>query len=197
MKKIIIIAATALISFSSFAQKAGELYVEGALGLGFGNVSTSHTVLDHTNKSSSNSFYFDFAPAVGYFVIDNLAVNGMLGVSYAGNSTALSIMPGIRYYLQLVDKIYYTPGLDLRVALNLYGGQENIKTSASYGLGASLGAFEYRPVKHIGVFANCLSFNYNYSRNEEPIPGTEYKAVTAMNTINLSLGATFGVRYIF
>lgn len=112
MKKLLSysIAALALTaSLQSTAQtEQGKILVAGESNLNMLS-STESWKSDDDSDTESKSFQINFTPVAGYFVIDNLAVGGMLALNYysykpegEGNEkstgTSAILLPFARYY---------------------------------------------------------------------------------------------------
>ena len=108
------------------AQQKKDMYISGNFTIEGGNTSSTS---GNTVTKTPGTLSFGIAPQFGYFVIDRLEVNLSLGYSldrYAngqdseGNNlfrrtNVFEIVPGVRYYLPLGEKFWYTPGFDLSV----------------------------------------------------------------------------------
>ena len=186
MKKLTIclmaILATSIFSIS--AQTKGEMYVGGSVGLG------TTSVISGSNSATGVSF--NIAPEFGYFVIDNLKVGASVSYGVESGSPAthtISVMPNLAYYVRLCDKFYYTPGLSVGFVCGISEGI----SMPGFGLGLSLGSFEFRPIEKLGVSFNVLSFEYALLTYR-----SDYGNVN-MNGIDFRLGATpsIGLKYYF
>ncbi len=174
MKKTIVAAALLFASVAAFAQKQGDFFVEGTLGLSAGSVSTKDKSGDNskTEKSSLGTNFNIYAGA-GYFVMDNLKVGADLGyvLSNEGDTKTpvFAISPNAAYYVQLANNFYYVPSFNLNV---LFGSQTTstnilgttVSKSYSYtGFGANLTflGFEYRFNKSIALGVDVANLYYN------------------------------------
>lgn len=105
MKKLFFCALAAIVSLQvASAQKRGEMYVGGSLG-----VTTASASIDGVSASATT---FGFAPEFGYFVADRLRLSGSIAynlTSSGDTSHALTIGPSVAYYVRLCDRFYYTP----------------------------------------------------------------------------------------
>lgn len=193
MKKIAIILAAALVSVSAFAQKSGEMYVEGSVSLGLVSASNAMTSMGVTTKSTNTALSLNLAPTVGYFVMDNLAVDAILGLSFSSGSTGLDIMPGAKYFINVAENLYYTPGANIGYSFGFNGDH----TNALFKFYAYLGSFEYKVSEHFGLVANCLTLAYNNSTEKRDLPGVDQQMTINSSSFALSLAASVGVRYNF
>lgn len=174
MKKTIVAAALLFASVAAFAQKQGDFFVEGTLGLSAGSVSTTDKSGDNSNTvKSSLGTNFNLYAGAGYFVMDNLKVGADLGyvLSNEGDTKTpvFAISPNVAYYVQLANNFYYVPSFNLNV---LFGSQTTstnilgttVSKSYSYtGFGANLTflGFEYRFNKSIALGVDVANLYYN------------------------------------
>ncbi len=174
MKNTIVAAALLFASVAAFAQKQGDFFVEGTLGLSAGSVSTTVKSGDNSNTvKSSLGTNFNLYAGAGYFVMDNLKVGADLGyvLSNEGDTKTpvFAISPNAAYYVQLANNFYYVPSFNLNV---LFGSQTTsanilgttVSKSYSYtGFGANLTflGFEYRFNKSIALGVDVANLYYN------------------------------------
>jgi hypothetical protein len=108
MKKTLFTLLVVLGSMSAFAQfEQGTMLVGGDFGLEF---STEKSKYNNQTNTEGKGSSFTLEPQFGYFVIDNLAVGGELGVSLSSwkpegsdgksSSTTITIAPFVRYYFE-------------------------------------------------------------------------------------------------
>lgn len=224
MKKIILLSVMAIMGLTLSAQKKGDMYVSGSFSISGGTESgMAKTGNTKINASEPLPFSFSFAPAFGYFIMDNLEVNASLGYKINrsapnGNSTAdrnyynfsheFVISPGAKYYFPIVDgKFFYTPGAALSIGFDASSSRVNDNTVTKdpagfiFGLGLDLVSFEFRPAEHIGVIFSAGSFGWSLksSTDKNTAGGVETKTVSTTNTVNFGLntGATIGFKYYF
>ena len=132
MKKMLIVGLLSILSglVCLSAQEKGDMYLSGSLGRSGGN---SPSLSGGSTVKSPGGFSVSITPQFGYFVMDNLEIHLGLGYSFqkdpsfgeesSTNISSFSIVPGINYYVGIVDgKFYYTPGRDLSVGS---GGAKN------------------------------------------------------------------------
>lgn len=137
MKKLFFCALAAIVSLQvASAQKRGEMYVGGSLG-----VTTASASIDGISASATS---FGFAPEFGYFVADRLRLSGSIAynlTSSGDTSHALTIGPSVAYYVRLCDRFYYTPEAGIGFAYaSAYGAN-----GYGFATGLKFGAFEFRP----------------------------------------------------
>lgn len=154
MKKLFFCALAAIVSLQvASAQKRGEMYVGGSLG-----VTTASASIDGFSASATT---FGFAPEFGYFVADRLRLSGSIAynlTSSGDTSHALTIGPSVAYYVRLCDRFYYTPEADIGFAYaSAYGAN-----GYGFATGLKFGAFEFRPASHCGISFSLLSLQYTY-----------------------------------
>lgn len=222
MKKTLLTIALAGLSLALSAQQKGDMYVEGSLGITGGSTTASAKAGNETIKTTEPSALdFQIAAQYGYFVIDRLAVNLSLGYSLSRstpnrNSTAdrnfydfdnlFTIAPGVNYYFQLGEKIWYNPGAYLSVGFGNHKSQIDSTTSekqglTAFGFGLSLISFELRPCDHLGISlkAGDLTYTMRNTKVTETVAGTTVTTSTTDNSVDLglNLGASIGFRYYF
>ncbi len=180
MKKTIVAAALLFASVAAFAQKQGDFFVEGTLGLSAGSVSTTVKSGDNSNTGKSSlGTNFNLYAGAGYFVMDNLKVGADLGyvLSNEGDTKTpvFAISPNAAYYVQLANNFYYVPSFNLNVlfgsqtrtwteSVPFLGTTTTVSKSYSYtGFGANLTflGFEYRFNKSIALGVDVANLYYN------------------------------------
>lgn len=185
MRKIIItLLAVITVTAVSSAQQKGDMYVGGALGVG----TTSLIV----GGESSTGVSFGIAPTFGYFVADKFKIGGSVAYNVeVGDSAshAIQVMPNIAYYVELCKNFYYTPGLELGFVC---GVTEGI-TMPGFGVGLSLGSFEFRPTPKFGFEVNLLSFSYVLLTYND-----DYMRFNSNGVVfDLGLNPSVGLKYYF
>ncbi len=161
MKKTIFAAALLFASVAAFAQKQGDLFVEGSIDLSCGT--QKNTVVTGSSSSSEKGSLgteFGINLGAGYFVIDNVKVGLDLGFDYmkSGSSKlpAFSINPNVAYYLELAKNFYYTPELGFAAAFGT--------DSTTYTLGSMSTTTKYG-YSAFGAYLNLLSCEYRINSN--------------------------------
>lgn len=128
MRKTILTLCASVFAFASinaFAQtEAGHGFVGAKSGIGFSSAKTSTKVGGKsTSDPSVNAFNLNLNG--GYFVIDNLAIGGLvdLGVGFTGDDSAVAykVAPKVTYFAP-VDSQF-------RPYANLYVGYAGLKTT--------------------------------------------------------------------
>ena len=178
------ISLLAIISVATLsAQNRGEVFAGGSIGIGTTSFISSGKSMTDTN--------FNIAPEFGYFAINNLKIGASISYGLVSGESrhTIQIMPNIAYHLLICDKFYYTPGIALGFMCNL----SKDVSMPGFGLGLSLGSFEFRPTPKLGFSINLLAFEYS-------IMTSRYEDVKLkISGVNFRLGSTpsIGVRYYF
>ena len=167
MKKLFISIVALCAVFNLSAQNKGEKYVGGNLG-----IATTSFIVD---GESASAIKFAIAPEFGYFVADNWKVGAEVGFTTAGNR--VSIMPNAAYYLRIVDKLYYTPGVAV--------GASFAKGANSFNLDLRLGAIEFQPAKNMALSMGVANLTYSRMHKTNNI------------AFELLYAPTVGFRYYF
>lgn len=209
MKKQIIICLLCIVagSLTLSGQEKGDIYISGSASLSGGNM----TNLSGTSSEKSPlDFEVGVSPRFGYFVADNLALHLGVGYSFSKshkmmldastNRTVWSIIPGISYYVGIVDgRLYYTPGLDLSLGFgkaNFVQGAEKeyLYSSKDVAVTLYLLSFEYRPAEHFGISFRAGSAGYTYSVTDN---GDDTSVKASVYSLGLNLNTSLGFRYYF
>ncbi len=102
MKKlnVLFICGLMMLTQITLAQTSqGNLMLGGTGNIGLQDIGN--------DNGGGSTFGISIAPNVGYFVIDNLAVGGSLGLGFAsndaGNVSVFSFIPFARYYFNITD----------------------------------------------------------------------------------------------
>jgi hypothetical protein len=141
------------------AQKKGDVYMGGNLGIGVSH--TSATYEGYGDFAAATAIDFSLAPNIGIFVADNFMVG--LGLSYGVESSdddiaihSLFVGPTLSYYLPLGKNFYYTPTLDFGFCYTATDGEG----VPGFGLGLSVVGLEYRPTPKMGISGSLISLDY-------------------------------------
>lgn len=184
MKKVIL-TLLAIISVTTLsAQKKGEMYVGGSIGIG-----TSSLISEGESITSAT---FNIAPEYGYFAANNFKVGAYISYGLESGDPSMhtiQIMPNMAYYVRICDKFYYTPGL----AFGFVCGVSEGVSMPGFGVGLSLGSFEFRPTQRFALSVSLLSFDYvlmTYRYDDFKLN---------MSAVNFRLGTTpsVGIKYYF
>lgn len=151
MKKTIILLITMItLSVStSDAQDKGDRYIGGNLEFA---ISSSGS-----NGYMSTGTYFSIAPEFGYFVADRVKVSAEISYEVSSKAHAIALTPSVAYYQPIIDKLYYTPQLNIGGGVGIYSGYE----AGIFTLSLNLAAFEYKPTEKVGISTCLVNLNYN------------------------------------
>lgn len=100
--------ATILCTISANAQITKGNWMVGGNG-SFKNYKT--TYLDNFTQITQAGYALDLSPNVGYFVVDNFSIGGIVSFSFnnpsgsSNNSLSFGLAPFVRYYFRKSDKI--------------------------------------------------------------------------------------------
>lgn len=232
MKKSVITLVALAASLTLSAQNKGDMYVSGSLSVSGGNtkstISTTVSGNETTTKTKNPSATrFSFAPSFGYFITDNLVIEGSISYGLTKNKNytvstqdknyfnythSFSIGPRARYYVKLgSDKFYYTPGAAMSFGFNQERNRvsadtvEKPKAPFTFDIGIYLLAFEFKPVQHIGIAFSAGSFYYsletvkNVTTTDIAGVSTTTKNRKTQNNAGLGLNtdASISFRYYF
>lgn len=214
MKKILLMILCTITSLVMSAQEKGDMYVSGSFNISGGNTKTIIEGDQATNTTKTpSSLSFSIAPEVGFFIMDNLKVGLKLsyGLSRAYKSEvdnrklyrfthSVAVVPNVSYYLRIVDKLYYTPGVDLEIGASLEKNQINSSTTektyvdTKVGLKVNLLSLEYR-------FSDKLAITGNYSNFAVSTTIRKTSDTSRRNTNSISLNmnpsTNIGLKYYF
>lgn len=186
MKRIIVSLLALLAVTTLSAQRKGEMYAGGSLGLGVSSLISGGV--------TASAAALEVAPEFGYFAAKNFKIGAHIsyGLEKGDPSThTLQIMPNVAYYIKITDKFYYTPGAEIGFVC---GVKEKV-AMPGFGVGLSLGSFEFRPTERLGLSVNLLSLEYMLMTYRDK----NYDFKLNMNAVNFRLGTTpsVGVKYYF
>jgi outer membrane protein len=150
---------------------------------------------DHGDISRATNL--EFAPQIGYFIIDNLAIGFEFPVSYtnekeeSGNkytSTTMAFAPFLRYYIGQGNVKPYIQG-------SIGGGNIKMKYDLAMGLDDEItgGMFLYQVSGGIGIFVNdYVSFDFGLGYSSASMKPKEDNNVN-YRTITNGFGLGFGI----
>ena len=151
MKKTIILTITIMTLFASAsnAQKKGDWNVGGNLKFALSS--------SGSNGYMNTGTYFSIAPEFGCFITDKIKVGGEIGYAYSSDLHTIAITPNIAYYQPIIDKLYYTP------QLNISGGVEidPVNEIGMLTISLNLAQFEYMPTSNFGISTNLINLSYS------------------------------------
>lgn len=156
MKKLCLILAALALSTGAFAQK---MWVGGAL--------------DGTIRKNVSTLYI--APEFGYFLTDNISVEGGLGLGFGYEISNFQLNAAGRYWFSLTDDINYNPGVCLQLnhgALDVLG--ERVSNTA-FDVLFQVGSFDYAVADNWSVRFNFCQISLNSLFNK---PSAEFSIKT-------------------
>lgn len=181
MKKILFAALAMLISATAvFAQKKGEMYVSGTIGMNVGvNTLSYHSNSATTTYRNPYNHTFELSPSYGYFVADNVEINanfryGVNSVNHYEDETSvrdgrsgthkLTFGFGTNYYVRITKNFFYTPGIGVGLGFaDIFETEGSVKSDVYcfvFGLGLDLGKFDVRVNRNFGITFNMLRMDY-------------------------------------
>ncbi len=163
MKKLCMILAALAMTTGAFAQ---QMWVGGSLNL----------------SATSNTHNLYIRPSFGYFVADNISVEGTLGLDFNNAFNDYGLVAVGRYWMPVSNGISYTPGLAMDFRVRDY---EYADSTFNFGLELQLASFNYSINDRWGVTANFCSLNF----------GSLFD--NAYVNFVLSTSTTLAVRYFF
>lgn len=177
MKKIIL-SAIAVCAFG-FAQAQDK----GAEGFSKGNVYASGTLSSKSVKGGDSSS--EFTPAVGYFVSDNISVEGMFSTSKNGDAKSSGFGVGAAYHFNPSNQFSTHADLDFMSGSTDDGAGAKAKVSdISLGYG-----FNYFVSKHFAIHGDMAAISMS---SVTPDGGTAVKTTEiGVNLENISVGLTY------
>lgn len=208
MKKTILAASLLFVSAFAFAQKQGDIFVEGSLDLECGTQkNTINSGSSSNSEKSALDTKFDFMVGASYFVIDNVRVGVNLGYAYQKSddtkAPGFAINPNVAYYLELGHNFYYTPEFGL---YGEFGSATTTTSIASFSADTKynhsvLGAYlhilscEYRINSSLALGVNFGTAYFQSSKLTDPDEKDNYAKNT---TFGFDLGsASVGLRFYF
>lgn len=151
MKKFfaLFLCLSALFAGNVVAQEKGDISVGGSLGLGITSVGEGNVSV--TNLS------FSLTPEFGYFVADNWRLGADLSFAINEGVSTFTVEPTLAYYVELVDKLYYTP--EFRIGGGFAANEDY--TAGLFTFGLDLFALEFMPSDHFSISLSVVSMSYN------------------------------------
>lgn len=139
MKKFCMIALALVMTTGAFAQK---MWLGGTAAV-----------------SASGTATLNINPTFGYFITEDISVEGELGLSFGSNRANYGLTVVGRYWLPISEKLSYTPGLSLGfgVAHDSYWDT----TTSNFNIAIKLGSFHYKLNDKWMLGANFSSFTLN------------------------------------
>lgn len=221
MQRILLVAAFSAACAAAHAQNAISA---GTVALG-GSIGYSRSSDEESQKSGSTNYTaqtkssrFSFAPSVGYFVADNLAVG--LSASYSANgkdyttytptpatvrteldpTTRLRVGPFVQYYKMVSDQFGLVGTLGggyQNYRDQFYSGNGNsavVATQKGSGYYVALTpAVIFFPIPKLGLSASIGSIGYDRLSYDFPTTGGGNNAPSDYKNIQSEFGANFGL----
>ncbi len=146
---ILLVAMAALFVSTSTAQNKGDKFIGGNLKFA---ISSSGS-----NGYMNTGSYFSIAPEFGYFIADRVKVGGEISYEVSSNAHVIALTPNIAYYQPIIDKLYYTPQLNIGGGVGIYSGY----VAGIFTLSLNLASFEYKPTEKFGISTSFVSLSYS------------------------------------
>lgn len=183
MKRVIIFLLAVICTTTIYAQNKGDKYIGGNVG-----VSTTAIISD---GAGSAGISLSIQPEFGYFIAENFKVGASFGYGYNSDTHSIALTPNLAYYVKVCDNLYYVPGIEAGFVLGVSGGI----AMPGFGIGASLGRFEFKPKQKFGISVDMLSFAYVSLTYRDVYTGTRFTS----NCLNFNFIAnpTISVKYYF
>lgn len=183
MKKHLLFVGAILISMTSWAQAKGERYIAGSINAECGTQTTTMKFIDSYAETITQPQNAAFGVGIEYatFVSDNwrLALAASVGWSstpqtkydwgWAKNrSIEVDLNPNVAYYVQLADRLYYTPEVGVIIGYGSLSEQAS-KTTAykdpfwGWGVYAHLLALEFRATEKFAIGTAIGTIRYTGS----------------------------------
>lgn len=146
---ILLIAMTMLLVSTSKAQHKGDTYIGGNLKFAFSS--------SGSNGYMNTGTYFSVAPEFGHFITDKIKLGCEISYEVSSKAHAVALIPDIAYYQPIIDKLFYTPQLNIGGGVGIYSGY----VAGIFTLTFNLASFEYRPTERLGISTSLVNLNYN------------------------------------
>lgn len=160
MKKLIALAAAAIISLGAYAEN--EIYVGGSLGV--------------MHNSTTDVTAARILPEIGYNMSDQWAVGTVIGYSYTGNNAvgnhSFELDPYARFtfYKNGMVSVFCDGGIDFSLGATHYKHGGSTKASATIGIGLKPGiALNLSP--KFSIVAHTGLIGYTYANNAAKAAG--------------------------
>ena len=173
MKKIILSVMLAAASVFTYAQK-GVMEIGGSFGI---NSYDLETLMEEEVGTDLN---FNIAPNLMYYITDNIAVGGQIGVNYTkftndAKQTIFGIAPTVRYKKELGGNFYWAPqfAIDLGFGTTKFDN-DDLEDQDIFGIEAGIhfARFEYE-VSDKWIVSACFgelgyqSIDYDYAKDSK------------------------------
>jgi len=196
--KILMVVALAAFSFQSFAQtEKGRIAVSGESTFGFSSMTEKYKD-DNGDTDGDKTLSIEFAPQVGYFVIDNLAVGVALPISFSSTKdtdddkskmTSMAIAPFARYYFGASNIKPYLQG-----AVGFGSAKYTDEPAQGDATDVKMGLFLWDITGGVGIFLNdnvSLDLGASYSSSSmKPKENNDVNAKFITSGFGLNIGFT-------
>lgn len=139
MKKLAMIILALAMTTGAFAQK---MWVGGSASF-----------------SASGSASIHLAPTFGYFVTEDISVEGRLNLAFTSSTNTFGLFAIGRYWIPITGKLSYTPGLLL--GFDWTSSTHSSYNDSSFDFGVQIGSFHYKVNENWMLGANFSSFTLN------------------------------------
>lgn len=139
MKKLCMILLALVMTTGAFAQK---MWLGGTASV-----------------SASGTATLNMAPTFGYFLAENISVEGKLGLTFGSNLGKYGLTATGRYWLPINEKLSYTPGISLGFGITHDSYWDSTTTNFDFAI--QLGSFHYKVNDKWMLGANFSSFTLN------------------------------------
>lgn len=109
--------------------------------------------------SASGSATLNVTPTFGYFITENISVEGNLGLTFGSGVGTYGLTAVGRYWIPINEKLSYTPGLALGYKLT-HNSNLDINVS-DFNFAVHIGSFHYKVNDKWMLGANFSSFSLN------------------------------------
>lgn len=208
MKKLLLLGAVAIsgLLFSQENGFKGKTFITGTIG---------YETIENNNSSGEQSVKtFTFQPTIGYFIANDIAIGLGIGFSNAKNTinqnyfygtqivntsytqedSRFFIMPLIRKYWGLGDKLYFFGQFDANYGTGksktIMNNSTTESKTSSYGFNLRPG-LDYFFNKNWSIEATIGSVGYNSYKFENNQPNDNFSLKLNLSSIG------FGAKYVF
>ena len=164
MKKIVLLIGMVFFSLNIIAQKEGEKYLAPSISASFGRQYAHYTnYLEHYNASKPLDISVTPGFEFGYFSADNWRLAIAVGFPFYASpvreddygwdydfAMEVTVNPSISYYVQLADRLFYTPEVGYRFGIAM----ESSTFDDIFSFSNSFSYFEH------SFYANLLGLEY-------------------------------------
>lgn len=199
MKKIVL-GLSMIMGITAFGQtEKGNVVIAGSTSLNFNSLTPKVKISGATSEGDKTTT-LSFTPSIGYFIIDNLALNldmnltsmTQKGDNYKDTTTAFSFLPGATYYFNNNSK--FIPYLGANIG---YGTMKYSETYNNNTVDSDKSGFTWK-VKGGGMYmvTNSLAVDLGlgYSQFSTSQEVNSIKATTTLNNFGVNLGMAYFIK---